>query len=380
MDHGAFLPGPRVHLAPTGSGPLDGLTFAVKDLIDTAGHVTGGGNPDWAAAAVPASRSATVVESLLAAGACMTGKTVTDELAFSLEGVNAHYGTPVNPADPELLPGGSSSGSAVAVGAGETDFAIGTDTGGSVRVPAAFCGIHAFRPTHGAVPLDGVLPFAPSYDTVGWFAPSADLLRRVSGVLLPSTQAPPISRFCLAIDAFELADREVSRELIEWAKSWGPVEDVMVFEGQGHDWLEAYRVLQGHEIHRSLGPRIADLKPKFAVAIAQRFEDASRIGAVEVSQWRSFRKRVRAFLAKLLPSGTALLLPTAPITALPRTVSDEQTGDFYRRALTLCSIAGHGGLPQRHIPFRSAGGSPVGLSLIGAPNSDLALLAAEPGQ
>src|SRR6201997_2268337 len=172
-DIGAFVPGPRAVLQPTGPGPLAGLDFAVKDLIDVAGHITGGGNPDWLRTHAAAARSAPVVEKLLAAGAALRGKTITDELAFSLEGGNAHYGTPLNPACPDRIPGGSSSGSASAVAARLVDFALGTDTGGSVRVPASFCGLFGFRPTHNAIPLTGVVPFAPSYDTIGWFASDA---------------------------------------------------------------------------------------------------------------------------------------------------------------------------------------------------------------
>ena len=173
----------------TGAGLLDGLTFALKDLIDVAGCRTGAGNPDWLARQSPAERSATVVEKTLAAGATLVGKTITDELAFSLEGRNVHYGSPINPACPDRMCGGSSSGSGVAVAAGLVDFAIGTDTGGSVRVPASFLGVFGFRPSHGAVSLDGVVPFAPSYDTVGWFARDAELLEKVGLVLLPE-QSP----------------------------------------------------------------------------------------------------------------------------------------------------------------------------------------------
>ncbi len=172
---GAFVARPPCGRDPTGRGPLSGLTFAVKDFIDVAGCRTGGGNPDWLAGHPVAARSAAVVETLLGAGARLVGKTNMDELAFSLEGANAHYGTPVNPVCPDRLPGGSSSGSAVAVAAGLVDFALGTDTGGSVRVPASFTGIFGFRPTHGRVSTVGVAPFSPSYDTIGWLARDAAL-------------------------------------------------------------------------------------------------------------------------------------------------------------------------------------------------------------
>src|SRR6201996_6799932 len=169
-DFGAFVPGPLLTRAPTASGPLDGLTFAVKDLIDVAGVPTGGGNPDWLRTHAPATASAPAVTALLAAGPTLHGKTITDELAFGLHANNAHYGTPITPAGQDRIPGGSSSGSGVAVAAGLVDLALGTDTGGSVRVPASFVGVFGFRPTHGAVSVAGVVPFSPSYDTVGWFA------------------------------------------------------------------------------------------------------------------------------------------------------------------------------------------------------------------
>jgi hypothetical protein len=135
-DFGAFVRHGHGRREATGRGVLDGRTFAVKDLIDVAGTRTGGGNPGWLAQQAPAVVSAPVVEQALAAGATLIGKTVTDELAFSLEGRNVHYPDLINPICPDRLPGGSSSGSAVAVAAGQTDFALGTDTGGSVRVPA----------------------------------------------------------------------------------------------------------------------------------------------------------------------------------------------------------------------------------------------------
>src|SRR5215213_4753953 len=184
---GAYIE--RFTLPATKDGPLRGLTFAVKDLIDVAGHRTGCGNPTWRATHPPAIYSAVCVEQLLAAGAQCEGKTITDEFAFSLLGENHHYGTPLNPAAPDRVPGGSSSGSASAVACGLVDFALGTDTGGSVRVPASNCGIWGWRPSHGLISVAGVMPFSPTLDTVGVFARGGELLQRVAGVLL-ATDAP----------------------------------------------------------------------------------------------------------------------------------------------------------------------------------------------
>src|SRR3954466_8915882 len=208
---GAFID--TFSIGPSKDGPLSGLTFAVKDLIDVAGYRTGCGNPKWLATHPPASVSAVCVEQLCAAGTTCTGKTITDEFAFSLLGENFHYGTPLNPAAPERVPGGSSSGSAAAVACGCVDFAIGTDTGGSVRVPASNCGIWGWRPSHGLISVAGVMPFSPTLDTVGVFTRSAELLQRVAAVLLatdtPITITKGTSSIYLVSEAFELADSAV---------------------------------------------------------------------------------------------------------------------------------------------------------------------------
>jgi amidase len=137
------------------NGPLAGLTAVVKDMYDIAGSRPGGGNPEWLAAQKPAARHANAVEKILAAGATITGKTICDEFFYSVSGVNAHYGTPPNVRAPGRIPGGSSSGSAAACGANTCDFALGSDTGGSVRVPASFNGVYGLRPTHGRIDLTG---------------------------------------------------------------------------------------------------------------------------------------------------------------------------------------------------------------------------------
>ncbi len=377
-DLGAFVPGPGRRLAPTGSGPLDGLTFVAKDNMDVAGWVTGAGNPDWRASRPPAERSAGAVRALLAAGAELVGATVSDEMAFSLEGRNAFDGTPVNPACPAGLSGGSSSGSAVAVAAGLADIGLGTDTGGSVRVPASFCGIFGFRPSHGRVTLDGVVPLAPSYATGGWFARSAAVLQRAGSVLLgapePEDESLPI-RLTLAGDAFDTIDIAHRTPLLNAAGTLGANEVCSLFDHEQALWLECYRVLQGAEIWRAHGDWIRSARPRFAPDIAARFADASGIGDTEVTAMAEVRDRIARHVRSLAPVGTVLLLPTAPGPALRRSADAADIGAFYSRALALTSAAGHSGLPQLSIPAaRAASGCQLGLSLIGWPNSDEVLL------
>ncbi|MDR3467203.1 MAG: amidase [Xanthobacteraceae bacterium] len=371
---GAFVPGARLTRRPSGAGPLNGLSFAVKDLIDVAGAPTGGGNPDWLASHDCPRVSAPVVDALLGAGATLTGKTITDELAFSLEGVNAHDGTPRNPACPDRIPGGSSSGSASAVAAGLVDFALGTDTGGSVRVPASFVGIFGFRPTHGAVSLAGVTPFAPSYDTVGWFARDIATLAAVGDVLLPNAPPAPIRRLRLVRDAFALADPAVAAALRSRCEGLAIDDEVTLFDGTDDDWRECYRVLQGAEIWRELGPWITAVRPRFGDAIAPRFADAAAITANDVARWTPVRATLRSRVAALLGDGVGLVLPTAPCIALRKDAAGLEISDFYRRALTLTSIAGHAGLPQITVPAGRVDGCPVGLSIVAAAGCDRALL------
>ncbi|MEM5313871.1 amidase [Paraburkholderia sp. JHI869] len=371
----AFVPGSRLQVDATGSGPLDGLRFAVKDLIDVAGSTTGGGNPDWLATHTPAVRHAPCVAKLLAAGANLDGKTLTDELAYSLEGVNAHYGTPLNPRWPHALPGGSSSGSASAVAAGEVDFALGTDTGGSVRVPAAFCGLWGIRPTHDDAMLDGVLRFAPCFDTVGWFARSGDMLARVAHVLLddaPAVGVPqPLLRFKEAFDARAASEPDDAQRLRDFASTQDEVE---FFAGDPTRWLHVYQQLQDNDIRASLGAWIEASAPRFGADIAARFARLQSLDDAEVERCRVMRETLAQQVDRIV-NGALIVLPTTPRALLRKDESPERIGSFYRDALTMNAIAAIAGLPQVTVPVLSETSRPLALSLIGPRNSDRALIA-----
>ncbi|PLW78334.1 amidase [Cohaesibacter celericrescens] len=373
-SYNAFLPDSVATVAATGDGALRSLGFAVKDLIDVAGQITGGGNPDWLAAHMPAVRHAPTVSKLLNAGAQVIGKTITDELAFSLEGANRHYGTPRNPRNVRWLPGGSSSGSAVAVAAGLADFALGTDTGGSVRVPAAFCGIFGFRPTHGAVSLEGVLPFAPSYDTLGWFARDAQTLQEVGSVLLPPQNSQPITRICAATDLLShvksgvASDMECSSARIA---THAPVD--MLDEFSLQDVQEVYAIIQGYDIKRALGAHLSAIKPRFAADIAARFDSALCTEEDAYNAACKQRTALTHYMASICPPDTALILPCVSQRHLLRIASTEEIGHFYGVTLGLTAFAGHWGAPQVQMGG-AASGEGVGVSLLGAPGRDRALL------
>ena len=379
----AFISGPRVRVAATASGPLDGLRFAVKDLIDVAGVTTGGGNPDWRAGHVPALRHAPCVGALLAAGATLDGKTITDELAYSLEGANHHDGTPLNPRWPHALPGGSSSGSASAVASGEVDFALGTDTGGSVRVPAAFCGLWGMRPSHDAISLEGVLPFAPCFDTVGWFARSIDVLAAVGDVLLPeaasaaSSSGQPL-RLVRVAEAFAARARNAPDDALRLealAESLGADTSLDLFAGDEARWLACYQAVQDLEIDASLGDWIRSAQPRFGPSIATRFARLQTLDRNQAEKWRATQRELRSVLDATFEPDRVLLMPTTPVALLAKDASDTAIGGFYEAALTMNSIAALGGLPQITLPFTDEIDRPLALSLVGARGSDRALLA-----
>jgi len=376
---GAFCPHGDFEIAGAADGPLHDLTFATKDIFDIAGRVTGCGNPDWLASHGPAAANAPAVQKLLDAGARMNGKTITDELAFSLNGQNFHYGTPRNAVTPDRIPGGSSCGSASAVGHGIVDLALGSDTGGSVRIPACLNGIFGIRPTYGAVDDAGVMPLAPSFDTVGWFARDAATLRRAGDMLLPSDRAGiSLSRLYVARDAFALADSAVTGKVQEaLSRSALPVTAELDLAGELGglgEWMRQFRVLQPREIWAVHGAWIEARKPAFGPEIAERFALCKSVSATPEGDERAFRVRVAAHLERLLALDGVLLTPTAGAIAPRLDAGKDELARFRDRTLSLTAIAGLGRLPQVQVPAGLVDGAAVGLSLIGPRGSDHALL------
>jgi len=380
-DHlNAFCTDTEAYLAGAAHGPLAGLTFAAKDIFDVAGYVTGGGNPDWRATQAAATRTAWAVQVLVDAGATMVGKTITDEITRGILGENAHYGTPVNPRAPERVPGGSSSGSGSAVAGGLVDFALGSDTGGSVRVPASFCGLYGLRPTHGRIPLDGLLPQAPSYDTIGWFARDADLLARVGAVLLQSSlpTARP-SRLVIAEDTFEIADPAVTQALRPFVDRLtthlGRATTVRLAPEGLAAWSDQQQVLQGREAWETAQDWIDAVNPRFSFEVTERYVMARSYTDADVAAARARRDVIRQRLDTVLADGAVLCLPTTPTPAPLRGERMSARHDVRARIGMLTCIAGTTGRPQINLPLAAVGGLPVGLSLLGSRGADAVLLA-----
>jgi amidase len=361
------------------TGPLAGLTVVVKDMYDIAGTRTGGGNPEWLAKQKPATRNAAVVGQILAAGATITGKTICDEFFYSVTGVNAHYGTPTNVRAPGRLPGGSSSGSAAACAANACDFALGSDTGGSVRIPASFNGLYGLRPTHGRIDLAGAMAMAPSFDVGGWFANAPGVFQRVGTVLLRGGAiAAPVTNLVLASDAFAQADEKIAslgRQFLKRATSVLPQATEITVARCGFDkWREAFRIVQAKEVWETFGGFITRAKPKLGPGIKERMEFAATVVADQADAARKTVASARAHIRALVPPGTLMALPTSPSIAPKVDIQGEEAESFRVRVMRLTCMAGLAGLPQVTLPVGTVSGCPVGLSLIGWAGGDEILL------
>ena len=372
----AFCEDTDAYLSGAASRPLSGLTFAAKDIFDVAGHVTGCGNPDWKATHQAAHTTAYAVQVLVDAGATMVGKTITEELTRGIFGENSHYGVPINPRAQGRVPGGSSSGSASAVAAGLVDFALGSDTGGSVRVPASFCGLYGLRPTHRRISPGGMLPQAPSYDTVGWFTRDAATFARVGAVLLQSeiAEARP-QRLVIAEDAFELADSPVVNALrpaVDVVESLVGESKTVRLAAEGlAEWSRQQRVHQGREAWETARDWIDRVNPRFHFGVAVGYMTGSAVSDAEVDAAKSARKSVVARMDDVLADDAVVCLPTTPTPAPP--LGERLSA---QRALgSLTCVAGITGGPQINLPVAEADGLPVGLSLIGARGFDEVLIA-----
>ena len=379
-DIGAFVPGQRFRIEGRAGGPLSGLTFAAKDLFDVVGHPTGGGNHDWAKTHPVPTRHAWAVQTLLDAGAALIGKTVTDEVSLGILGENPFDGTPTNPRAPGHVPGGSSSGSAAAVAAGICDTAIGTDTGGSVRVPASFCGLYGIRPTHGRLDLSGMMRQAPTSDTTGWFARDAETFARVSAVMLGEAIPDALpNRLIVATDAFAFAEPETAVALEPLVARLGALvgeirQEAMAPPGLAA-WARAQRTLQPYEAWLTFQEWVDRANPRFAFSVARNLVLGGMIPASERAWAALVREEARGRMRQLLSPGTILCLPTTPFPAPLCGQPLSALEPLRDRILGLCAHGGLTGVPQVTIPGATVDGLPVGLSILGARGGDATLVA-----
>ncbi|BCH30918.1 amidase [Mesorhizobium sp. L-8-10] len=373
----AFLGYSQVAVPNAQSGPLARLSLAVKDIFDVAGYRTGCGNPDKFAEARPATRTAPAVQTLLDAGARFVGKTQTDELAFSMMGLNAHFPSPVNAAAPDRVTGGSSSGSAAAVAAGLAAIAVGSDTGGSIRAPASFCGLIGLRSTHGRISLEGAMPLAPSLDTFGWFAEDIEVYETVGKLLLGRDPARASLARALTLPDQEalLAGPEERAEYRRIGAFAGAVQETpWPFTSTVDELYWCFRRLQSHEAWAAHGAWISAADRRLGPGVKERFEFGAGIGDKTVKAETVRRLVFRAELEALLGADGVLVLPTVPGAAPLKASGFETTQAYREQALRMLCLSGLSGFPQITLPLGKVQGAPFGLSLLGPAGSDIALI------
>jgi uncharacterized protein (TIGR02246 family) len=369
------------------AGPLRGRSVAVKDLFGIAGHPIGAGVPAWLAEQQPQESTAPVVQALLDAGAHIAGIAQTDEFAYSIAGVNSHYGAAPNATVPHATSGGSSSGPASAVAAGQADIGLGTDTAGSIRVPASYTGLVGLRTTHGRLPKTGVVALAPDFDTVGWLTHDLSTAQAVGEVLFaesaPDALQPqrmltvPALRprlTSLVRSAFDAALDQLTSE-----RAIAPIEEAEWTAAELDRWFTSFRTWQGWQAWQQFGPWITAHPDGLGPEVAARFHIASQISERDAMTARDVVHETRELLRATL-EGAVLVLPTTATSAPPRTASIDQLNELRDATLRLTGLASIGGLPALSLPVLSVpepwlqSPSPVGLCLVGPVNSDLQLI------
>ena len=354
---------------PLQQGALTGYTFAVKDVFAVEGHKNSAGNPDWLRTHEKETRTAPIIEKLLSNGAILNGLTHTDELMYSLNGENIHYGTPPNPLNANYIPGGSSSGSASA--AVERDFTIGTDTGGSIRVPSSYCGLYGLRPTHHAVSIDGVIPLAPSFDTIGWMSTSSRILKEVGDVLL-CDDVVNFTNFYVDQQSWRFLSHD-DNELLRAALGNLPIETKQITEPLAQ-WATLFREIQGIEIWKTHGQWITSTNPTFAPAIAERFQWASTLDATRYDTLKIEQQRITTYLKQQLGPEGVLVIPTTASVAPRKNASLDEVEAVRTKTMQLTCIAGLAGFPQITVPVLRSDGLALGLSFIANSGRDRSLL------
>ncbi|MFJ8791795.1 amidase [Streptomyces sp. NPDC102462] len=369
-------------VAARAPGPLDGVGIAVKDLFAVAGQPIGAGVAAWLAEQRPQTETAPALAELLDAGAHIVGIARTDEFAYSLTGANAHYGTPPNPAAPDRVSGGSTGGPAAAVALGQAAVGLGTDTAGSIRIPASYQGLVGLRSTHGSIDRDGVLPLARSFDAIGWLTEDVAASTAIARVLLggPDGTGRPADRTLRLPTVEAMAAPEVVEAfsaVVERAAAAGllpPVHGVDLPHAQLERWVEAFRTVQAWEAWQAHGCWLTAHPDALGPDVAGRFAQASRVSEDEAARALAVTAEAAGRLTELL-SGAVLALPTAPGPAPSRAATGQQFETARAATLRMTCLAGLAGAPAVSLPLlRSADGLPVGLCLVGAPGSDLDLL------
>jgi amidase len=368
----------------TGSGPLTGQTMAVKDMFAVQDRVSSFGLGRWRETHGPSDTTAPVLRSLLAAGASIAGLAKMDQIAWSIVG-NVSEGTPpLNSVYPDRFTCGSSSGPASAVAAGLAEIGIGSDTGGSIRAPAAVCGLFGLRPTHGLISTEDALPLASSFDTVGILARQLSLVGQVLSVVADRLDdSPPAFRRVVPADRLDAvipatadAVRNVAADLAHGLGCELAEQDLGEFFNS--DVVELFARIQAREVWATHGLWLAENLDYLAQDVRDRVRRAEELcgdtAAVKESderEWRSFTDA----LGSRLPADSVAVVPVLPGLPLRRQGSVEESLAFRSSALIYTAPGSLSGRPELVIPVRHAAtGLHVGVGLLGPRCSDAALV------
>lgn len=377
----------ELSVGPLNTGILDGLKFSVKDVINVANEHISFGSPLWEQTHPKPHTNAICVNQLLLSGAFCSGIAIAGELGCGSAGTNHFYGTPLNHTYPEYVPGGSSSGSAATVASGAVDFAIATDAGGSIRLPASFCGLYGMRPTHDRISMAGVLSTAPSLDTVGVIASNILILEKVMQILLGDEEPEnhKIEQIFILEELYEIADKEVNLafdEFITYVQdvasikvrrvSLKEIDKAMVSNETGIS--DTFHHILCSEVWASLSSWIKDKGVEFGKNSYVDFSYMENLDKKVIStaykQMNLFNKRFQQFLKP----GTVICLPTTPFAGVKKENIAGKVNQFdYQRLRPFVSISSIAKLPQITFPLKNIK-KPIGISLIGGKGEDMQLI------
>ena len=374
----SFVRENHIALQGSGEGSLEGLVFGVKDVFKILGSTWGNGHPEWLRTSNPDEFTSSMITKLLEDGADLVGKTICDELCFSISGENWNYGSPINPHDARRLTGGSSSGTAAATAGGLVDFALGSDCLGSVRVPASYNGVLGMRPTYQRVPNDGEVKYCDSMDVLGYVAASPEIFKKVSKVILGEDEKEfKFKRLLVAKDCFNIVNGDVKEALQPAVEYIGnkleSIEEVEVSLEGLENWVETFRIIQGYEVWESYGGWVRKYKPNLSQGPKERLEWTSTITMQEYKNALIEMKRIIKRIEELIPEDAVLCLPTAASVAPLKSAPLEEINATRLQSSALLCISALSGTPQVTLPMIKQHNVPLGITLIGAKGTDLAL-------
>jgi len=374
----AFVRENHIALKGAGTGELNGLTFAAKDVFKIRGSTYSNGHPDWLRTHEPDDFTSSTIQRLLDQGADMVGKTVCDELCFSISGENWNYGSPFNPHDPRRFTGGSSSGSGAATSGGLVDFALGSDCLGSVRVPASYTGVFGVRPTYNRVPSDGEAEYCPSMDVFGYMASDPDIFKKVSKVMLGEDPQPvKFTKLVIAKDCFNAVNPQIYTDLKpaidHIAANLSSVEEREISPDGLDNWIKVFQQVQGYEVWRSYGGWVRKYRPVLSRGPRERLAWASTVTLPEYNAGLAKKLEISKHVRDMLANGEVLVMPTAASVAPMRTAPLEEINATRLQSTYLLCVSPLSGVPQMTLPMVMQDDLPLGLSLLSGFNTDLAL-------